>query len=183
MRDTRHDVLTFWFEETQPAQWFQKNPEFDALVRTRFEPVYEDARAGKFEHWQSDADGALALCVIFDQFPRNMFRDTARSYATDDQALLVAKRAVHLGLDQVVVSVKRRFIYLPFEHSEKFADQKRSLELFTSLKKDDPISYEYAVRHYQVIERFGRFPHRNAILGRANTPEEDVYLSENGYVF
>ncbi|MCK6419133.1 MAG: DUF924 domain-containing protein [Alphaproteobacteria bacterium] len=183
MRDSKQDVIVFWFEETQPAQWFQKNPDFDASVHARFLDVYEQACAGKFSDWALDPDGALALCLVLDQFPRNMFRNHARAYATDAQALLVAKQAIHRGFDQLLLPMKRRFLYLPFEHSEKLSDQKRSVELFASMQKDDPLGYEYALRHYAIIEKYGRFPHRNAVLQRENTPEEAEYLSQPGSGF
>lgn len=183
MRDNKQEVIVFWFEETQPAQWFQKNPDFDSLVRARFFDVYEQARGGKLSDWGSDPDGALALCLVLDQFPRNMFRASAQAYATDDKALVVAKQAIHRGFDQLMAPLRRRFLYLPFEHSEKLSDQKRSVDLFASMQKDDPLGYEYAMRHYVVIEKYGRFPHRNAVLARENTPEEVEYLSQPGSGF
>ena len=183
MNDSQKDILNFWFKESQPQQWFQKNPEYDELIRSRFLEVYEIARQGALDEWKNDADGVLALCLLLDQFPRNMFRDTPQSFAADDQALLIAKYALSKGLDQVVSPQKRRFVYLPFEHSEKLIDQKKSLELFETLKLDDPLSYDYALRHYKIIEKYGRFPHRNTILGRDNTPEEDEYFSNGGVGF
>jgi len=180
MRDIKQEVLLFWFSEASPAQWFQKNDEFDALIRDRFQITYEMARDGLCKPWAQDADGCLALCLVLDQFPRNMFRGRPEAFATDEQALLVAKQAVHKGFDQVLKPLKRRFIYLPYEHSENLNDQKKSLELFGRMKDDDPLGYEYALRHKDVIEKFGRFPHRNAILGRESTEEELAYLRENG---
>lgn len=178
MRDTKQEIIHFWFEETEPQLWFQKNDDFDAMIRERFEVTYEMARDGLCNPWSDDAEGALALCIVLDQFPRNMFRGTAAAFATDEQALLVAKRAISKGFDQVLTPMKRRFLYLPFEHSENLTDQKRSVELFEAMKEDDPLGYEYAVRHLEVIEQFGRFPHRNRALGRENTPEEEVYLAD-----
>ena len=183
MNDTQKDILDFWFKETQPQQWFQKNPEYDELVKSNFLETYEIARQGALDEWKNDADGVLCLCLLLDQFPRNMFRDTPQAFATDAQALLIAKYALSKGLDQVISPEKRRFVYLPFEHSENLSDQKKSLELFETMKSDDPLSYDYAVRHYEVIEKYGRFPHRNKILGRANTPEEEEYLSQAGSGF
>lgn len=183
MRDTQKDIIDFWFEDSSPQQWFQKNPDYDALIKSRFLETYEIARQGAVDSWKNDADGVLALCLVLDQFPRNMFRDTPQAFATDSQALLVAKYAISKGLDQVVSPRKRRFVYLPFEHSENLSDQRKSLELFQTLKADDPLSYEYAQRHLDVIEKYGRFPHRNVILGRDNTPEEDHYLAQIGSGF
>ncbi|MGE4313207.1 MAG: DUF924 family protein [Pseudobdellovibrionaceae bacterium] len=180
MKNSQKEVIDFWFEETQPQQWFQKNEDFDSLIKSRFLETYEAARNGYLDDWKKDADGCLSLLLLLDQFPRNMFRGTPQQFATDGKALLIAKHAVSKGLDQILQPVKRRFIYLPFEHSEQMADQKRSLELFEKVKGDDPLGYEYALRHYDVIDRFGRFPHRNKVLGRDSTPEEEAYLAEHG---
>ena len=183
MKDSKTEILDFWFVETAPVQWFQKNDEFDGLIRERFGALYEKAKDGFYDGWMQDADGYLALCILLDQFPRNMFRDTPRAFESDPKALDVARRAIALGLDQVLLHVKRRFIYLPFEHSENLEDQKRSVELFETMADEDPLGHEYAVRHLKVIEQFGRFPHRNVILGRENTKEEAEYLAEPGSGF
>jgi uncharacterized protein (DUF924 family) len=177
MRDTKEEILSFWFEETRPSQWFQKNEEFDGQIRDRFHVSYKMARDGLCDSWNIDAQGCLALCILLDQFPRNMFRDSKQAFETDGKALLVAKHAIAKGYDQLLPPVKRRFIYLPFEHSESLNDQKRCVELFESIKDEDPLGYDYAVKHLEVIERFGRFPHRNKVLGRKNTPEEQEYLA------
>lgn len=183
MRDTKHEVLSFWFEETQPAQWFQKNESFDADIRERFMTSYEMAAKGMCHEWAKEADGVLALCLLLDQFPRNMFRDTPKAFETDGNALLIAKEAIHKGLDLLLLPIKRRFVYLPFEHSEELSDQKRSVQLFETMKDDDPMGYEYALKHYEVIEKFDRFPHRNKILGRESTEEEEQYLQLPGAGF
>ncbi len=183
MRDTKQEVLKFWFEETAPAQWFQKNDTFDDEVRERFHVTYDMAAKDLCAEWARDADGVLSLCLVLDQFPRNMFRGTPKSYATDEKALLIAKAAISRGLDQILSPLKRRFVYLPFEHSENLNDQKRSVKLFESMKEADPLGYEYALKHYEVIEKFGRFPHRNAVLGRDSTAEELKYLSLPGAGF
>ena len=125
------------------------------------------------------SDGALALCILLDQMPRNMFRGMPKAFETDKKALVVAKFALSKGLDQVLSVQKRRFLYLPFEHSENINDQRRCVELFEKMKDDDPLGYDYALRHLKVIEEFGRFPHRNAILARDNTPEEEAYLAKS----
>lgn len=183
MRDTKQEVLRFWFEETSPPQWFQKNDGFDAEVRARFLTTYEMAVRGLCDEWQRQAEGTLALCIVLDQFPRNMFRGTPKAFQSDAQALLIARLAIGKGFDQILQPVKRRFLYLPFEHSENLEDQKKSVCLFMSMKDDDPMGYEYALKHLEVIEKFGRFPHRNALLGRDSTAEELQYLSLPGAGF
>lgn len=179
MKDARQDILDFWFEETPPQLWFQVNDEFDARIRERFTDVYELARLGGCDHWQSSPEGCLALCLVYDQFPRNIFRGAARAYESDRQAIVIAKMAIAKGFDQVIPVQKRRFVYLPFEHSENINDQKKSVALFERMKQDDPLSYDYALKHFRVVDRFGRFPHRNAILGRTSTPEEMDFLRAN----
>lgn len=183
MRDTRKEVLKFWFEETDPSLWFQVNESFDATIRDRFLLTYQMARDGLCQSWGADAEGALALCLVLDQFPRNMFRDSAAAFATDEKALMVARGAVSRGFDKILAPIKRRFLYLPFEHSEELSDQRRSVALFAAMKDQDPLGYEYALRHEAVIEKFGRFPHRNAVLGRQNTPDEEIYLAAPGAGF
>lgn len=183
MRDTKHEIINFWFVETEPVQWFQKNETFDSQIRDRFHATWAMARDGLCDNWKGDAQGCLALAIVLDQFPRNMFRDTPEAFATDAQALLVSKYAIAKGFDQILLPEQRRFIYLPYEHSENLADQNKSVELFAKMKKDDPMGYEYALRHRDVIEKYGRFPHRNAILGRANSPEEQEYLAQPGAGF
>lgn len=145
--------------------------------------VYKMARDGMCESWQDTPDGMLALCIVLDQFPRNMFRGDPAAYATDGKALLAAKMSVARKYDLLLPAIKRRFLYLPFEHSESLADQQKSVALFEAIREDDPQGYDYARKHLEVIEIYGRFPHRNAILGRENTPEEDAYLAQPGAGF
>lgn len=183
MKDSQEDILAFWFEDTAPQQWFLVNPDFDAEIRARFADKYDKAKLGILDDWRRDADGCLALCLLLDQFPRNMFRGTPEAFATDAKALVVAKYALSKGFDQVLSPVKRRFIYLPFEHSENLQDQRKSVELFEKMKKDDPLGYDYALKHLKVIEQYGRFPHRNKVLGRENTPDEEQYLAQPGAGF
>ncbi len=178
MRDFQKDILDFWFNETKPQQWFQVSEEFDQAIVERFKEPYEMAARGEFDEWQKSADGALALCILLDQMPRNMFRGTPKAFETDKKALIISKYAISKGLDQVLSPQKRRFIYLPFEHSENLNDQRRSVELFEKMKDEDKLGYDYALRHLDVIEKYGRFPHRNKILGRQNTPEEEEYLTQ-----
>lgn len=185
-------ILAFWFGSTtapdygkQRSIWFTKNPEFDQQVRHCFLSDYEQAVAGKLNHWQQSPPSCLALIILLDQFPRNMFRGTDQAFATDAQALSVARYAVAQGFDRELLPVQRWFIYLPFEHSENLADQQQSVELFNSLSADpdSASTIDYAIRHKSVIERFGRFPHRNQILGRATTPAEAEFLQQPGSSF
>ena len=179
------DILDFWFGGPQHGGdrkvWWKKNPAFDAKVERRFHADYTEAAAGRREGWREAPRNCLALILLLDQFPRNMFRGEARTYATDGQALAAAKHAIERGSDQLLPPVERQFVYLPFEHSEDLADQRRSIELFRGL--GDDYSLDYAVRHLEIIERFGRFPHRNAILGRETTPEEAEFLTQRGSSF
>lgn len=172
------DVLAFWFGpeplEARPA-WFEKDADFDAEIATRFSRTYEAAAKGKLDALAMTASGSLALVVVLDQFPRNLFRDDPRAFATDRKALNLAHLAIEKGFDREMNKLQRQFLYMPYQHSEELNDQRRSLELFAALDKQ---TYEYAVRHYEIIERFGRFPHRNAILGRTSTEAEAQFLTE-----
>ena len=175
------EVLEFWFGRPAGApqkRWFEKNAAFDAEVRERFLPLYEHLAAGL--QWLDAAKPCLARIVVLDQFPRNMFRGAPRAFATDVLALAAAKHAVAAGFDRDMLPVERQFIYLPFEHSESLADQERACELMRPLGEE---AYDWALRHKHVIERFGRFPHRNAILGRRSTAEEIEFLRQPGSSF
>lgn len=187
-------ILKFWFgdspQESSYEQrrqlWFRKRPEFDAEIRQRFADVYEQAATGALDAWQQAPLSCLALIIVLDQFPRNMFRDTPQAFATDAKALDVAQRAVAQGFDQQLRPLQRIFLYLPFEHSENLAHQHQSVELTRQLSAEAPALadvFDYAVRHQNVIERFGRFPHRNRILGRESTPEEIEFLKQPGSSF
>jgi len=173
------EVIDFWFQGDAPRKaWFEKNPAFDAEIRERFLSCWEAAHARRLEHWREARDGCLAYLVVCDQFPRNMFRGEARAFATDGHALGAARQAVERGWDRELPEVRRTFVYLPFEHSESLADQERSLELF----RGHP-NYEWAVKHWEIVKRFGRFPHRNAALGRESTHEEIEFLKQPGSGF
>lgn len=178
MRDTKHEINHFWFEETSPQQWFQGTTALDDAIKERFLVTYNMAKDNLCDSWQSDEDGALALVILLDQFPRHIFRGRPESFATDKKGLLVAKQAIKNGFDQILEPVKRGFLYVPFQHSENIADQMRSVELMAAMKDENPAGYDYAKRHQVTIERFGRFPHRNAVLGRETTPEEEAFLKE-----
>lgn len=172
------DVLTFWFGpeplETRVV-WFQKDPEFDAQITDKFGAIYEEAATGKLGALARTPLGCLALVIILDQFPRNMFRDDARAYATDEMALELTKAALESGFDRELMGLQRQFLYMPYQHSEALEDQRHSVELFATV---DANTHEYAVRHLEIIERFGRFPHRNAVLGRESTEAEITFLTE-----
>lgn len=182
------EILDFWFAQGQEAEyaqrrrvWFAKDPNFDQAIRNRFQADYEQAAAERLKDWKENAQGCLALILLLDQFPRNMFRGAAQSFATDDQALKVAQHAIAHGFDQALPSIRRMFIYLPFEHSENLEHQQQSVQLAQKLQIEDVTAY--AIKHKAVIERFGRFPHRNKILGRLNTAAEEEFLQQPGSSF
>ena len=181
------DILEFWFGRPEDDRfgelrdkWFKKEPAFDAEIRQRFLAIYQRTAAGELDDLTETAKGALALIVVLDQFPRNMFRGQPGMYATDEKARALARLALDREFDRQLVPVQRIFLYLPFEHSETLADQNLSVALFEALpaipSRDNESSS--ALRHREIIERFGRFPHRNAILGRDTTPAETAFLEE-----
>ena len=196
-------ILDFWFgagfdnagasevAARQSALWWSKNPEIDADCRTRFEPLLKDATANRLADWADAPHTTLALLLLLDQFPRNIYRDTAQAFAFDELARQHCHLALAMGLDQQLPAIARVFVYLPLEHSEDIDDQQYSLELFRTLAKqagqaDREIFAhfaDYAKKHHQIIERFGRFPHRNQILGRASTAEESAFLQQPGSSF
>jgi uncharacterized protein (DUF924 family) len=189
MTDDAERVLGFWFAEgleTFRKAWFEKDADFDATCRAGFGALVVPAREGALDGWAETPRGALALLLLLDQFPRNLFRGTAEAFASDTHARAVARRAVlERRFDLALPEVARIFLYLPFEHGEAMAEQDLSVALFEGLR-DNPAmaapdgAIDYAWRHRVVIERFGRFPHRNAALGRASTPEEEAWLATGG---
>lgn len=180
MHITAHDVVAFW-REAGYERWFARDAAFDARCKSEFLEAHFHAARRELEHWLDTADGALALVVLLDQIPRNVFRDSGHAYATDPLALYYAGRAVALGHDRRVDAAMRVFFYMPFEHSESLADQDRSVELAAAIEGEAGRVYlDYAQRHRDVIARFGRFPHRNRALGRINTPEEQQWLDAGG---
>jgi uncharacterized protein (DUF924 family) len=172
------DVLAFW-RGTGPAKWFAKDDAFDAAIREKFLATYEAAAAGSLSAWEATPEGTLALVIVLDQFPRNMFRGDARTYAADPFARAVADRALGRGIDRDMVLTDRQFLYLPFEHSEHLADQERACALFRATGDGELI--KWAELHIEIIRRFGRFPHRNKALGRASTVDEQVFLERGGF--
>jgi uncharacterized protein (DUF924 family) len=174
-------VNRYWFEELTSEDWFKKSDQRDATIKRRFATLYARLWEKVPASWLKSPDGYVAAIVVLDQFPRNLFRGSPRSFATDSIALSLAKDAIERGFDVQLSPIKRWALYLPFEHSEDAADQARCIELMTTLKK--PVALDWALRHKAVVDRFGRFPHRNAILGRATTDEEAEFLKQPGSLF
>jgi uncharacterized protein (DUF924 family) len=169
------EVVTFWFAATVRPLWFAATAEFDQALRERFLATYQAAAAGERADWEITPEGAVALVIVLDQFPLNMFRGRPEAFATEAAARKVAERAIDRGLDQTLPPEQQTFLYMPFMHSETLADQERSVRLFQQPGLEQSLGF---ARHHQgLIQRFGRFPHRNAILGRANTAEEIAYLA------
>ena len=189
---TPTDILTFWFENDRGVareKWFKRDAAFDQSIRDRFGALTDQAATGALDSWAEAPDGALALLIVLDQFPRNLHRGSARAFAADAHARAIARDAVLTrGFDRQFSNPARAFLYLPFEHAENMGEQDISVALFEGMR-DAPASraaggaIDYAWRHWQVIRRFGRFPHRNAALGRPNTPEEETYLAQPGAGF
>jgi len=189
METSAREVLRFWFGDAPPyvqrPEWFRKNEAFDREIARRFGPLIETALKGGLAEWATQADSALARVIVLDQFTRNTLRNTPRAFAGDALALAAARRMVAAGQDLEVDPVQRAFVYLPFEHAEDMASQDESVRLYTRLAEVSPAAetLDYAHRHRAVIARFGRFPHRNAILGRESTAEEVEFLKQPGSSF
>jgi len=175
---TPKQIVSFW-EKAGPERWFKKDPAFDQKIHEQFLVTHQAAAMGKLEAWEDNPEGALALTLVLDQFPRNMFRGTGRAFANDEQARGIAERAIRNGFDKKVPAVLCSFFYLPFEHSENLADQERNLKLTKATKDKELV--KWAKVHYDIIKQFGRFPHRNEILGRNSTPEETAFLEQGGF--
>jgi uncharacterized protein (DUF924 family) len=184
----REAIPAFWFgppPHAERREWFRKDPAFDAGIRSRFGDALEMALAGAFGEWCARAQGALARVLLLDQFTRNAFRDSAKAFAGDARALATSEDAIARGLDAALDRYERWFLYMPLQHSEDRATQARALELFAALARDTGLDtpLPYARRHAQIVERFGRFPHRNAVLGRTSTAEELAFLRAPGSAF
>ncbi len=169
-------IIEFWFDPAAEARWWKKVPAFDREIRRRFLEDCERAAAGALDDWQECPEGCLALVLLLDQLPRNLFRDSAKAFAADPQARAVARHAIARGFDQALTPKHQKFLYMPLMHSEALDDQRRCVELFRRAG-DDPEGLKFAERHMGIIERFGRFPHRNRGLGRATTEEEKAFLA------
>jgi uncharacterized protein (DUF924 family) len=183
-----HEVLDFWFgapgsvrHGKSRLEWFKKSDAFDALIHRRFYDIYEQAQNDALTHWRTSPLTLLAFIVVLDQFPRNMFRDTSRAFSGDAIALDGARHMINMGWDLRLNLVERQFAYLPFEHAEDLDAQRTSLHVFGSLDRPDLL--EWARKHYIIIERFGRFPHRNVSVGRVSTSDEIDYLMQPGSGF
>lgn len=175
---TPNDILHFW-RAAGPKQWFEKSARFDAAIRLKFEPVHHAAARGEYDAWAASPEGALALLILLDQFPRNLYRGSAHSYATDGKARAVARAATAAGFHRQVEPELAQFFILPFEHSEDLADHDEALRLTRELGDADLL--KWVEIHRDIIARFGRFPHRNASLGRTTTPQEQAFLDDGGF--
>ena len=171
-------ILAFW-RDTGPDRWYKRDDAFDTEIRDRFLALWRKAVAGELSSWEASDDGALALVIVLDQFPRNMFRDDVRSFSSDALARDAARRALACGADARIDPDLREFFYMPFMHSEHLADQLHCVELFRKIEGAENL--KYAEEHADIIRRFGRFPHRNRVLGRVTTPEEQAFLDDGGF--
>jgi uncharacterized protein (DUF924 family) len=176
------DIVGFW-RAAGPARWFEKDDGFDAAIRLKFEPTHHAAARGEYQGWRDTAEGALALLILLDQFPRNLYRGSAHAFATDPLARRITSEAIERGHDRATGPDLRNFFYLPYEHSEQLADQDRGVALCVTLAGEtgDEGFLKWARIHRDIIARFGRFPHRNHALGRVTTPEEQAFLDEGGF--
>jgi len=175
------DVLHFWFDEATPQQLFKKDAAFDAEIRARFGETHRAAAHGELAAWRDTPDGRLAEIIVLDQFSRNLFRDDARAFATDGMALVLAQEAVRAGADRSIPEARLAFLYMPFMHSESRAIHVEAERLFRHPGLED--NYRFELKHKAIIDRFGRYPHRNVVLGRASTPEEIAFLQKPGSSF
>lgn len=167
-------VLDFWFAPGMEDRWFKRSDDFDREIVSRFGALYERSRLGELNDWAETREGALALTIVLDQFPRNMFRGSPRAFESDHQARTLCRKVLAKGFDKASSLEERRFLYLPLEHSESLRDQKDSVEAFRQLADEEAL--DYAVQHHDIIAQFGCFPHRNAVIGRETTPDEAEFL-------
>lgn len=172
---TPQTIIDAWYTPPLSEHWFSSTPEIDAAIRQQFESTWQQAVAGQLNDWQTTAEGCLALCIVLDQFPLNMFRGAPKSFSTEQQAVKVSKYAIQQGFDEQISVEKRMFLYLPLMHSEHLDDQALSVQCFEKAGLIDNL--RFAKHHQGIVQKFGRFPHRNAILGRQSTPEELEYLN------
>lgn len=175
------DILNFWFEELEPAQWWKKDPAFDAMIAERFGRLHRQAACCELYGWRQSAGGRLAEIIVLDQFSRNMFRDTAQAFSADPLALALAQEAVAAGDDASLTPIQRSFLYMPYMHSESRLIHEQAVDLYTRNGIEENLKFE--IRHKEIIDRFGRYPHRNHILGRASTADELTFLQQPGSSF
>lgn len=179
--DACQAVLSFWFDEIEPRMWWQKDAGFDESIRQRFAYVHEQAVRGELLFWRASAEGRLAEIIVLDQFSRNIWRDQPQAFAHDGMALVLAQEAVATGADRMLPPPRRAFLYMPYMHSESLAIHQLAMKLFDAPGLEDNLRFEK--RHRDIILRFGRYPHRNTILGRHSTPEELEFLKQPGSGF
>jgi len=175
-----NEIINFWFTELTPEQYFMRSDAVDERINS-FSKVHTAVKNGETEHWRESAQGALAEIIVLDQFSRNLFREDAQSFACDEQAFKLAQEAIIKGYDMELSPEQRKFMYMPYMHSESKQVHEKAVILFTALGNQDTLKYEYD--HKDIIDQFGRYPHRNQVLGRVNTPEEEKYLAENSRSF
>lgn len=168
------EIITFWFEELEEKQWWVKDEQLDQTIRSRFLYIHSEAMGERLEHWRTEPEGRLAEVIILDQFSRNIFRDTPNAFASDSKAIELVQEAINNGADEKLEMQKRKFLYMPFMHSESLAVHEKAIELFSKPGLEGTLEFE--IKHKVIIERFGRYPHRNKILGRESTAEELEFL-------
>lgn len=178
---TPNNVLSFWFDELKPKQWWVKDSGLDQTIKSRFSDAHSKASSGELYQWRHTAKGSLAEIIILDQFSRNIYRNSSKAFAQDSQALTLSQVAIDKGLDLELNNSERQFLYLPFMHSESKVIHDKAVPLFKQL--GDGYGYEFELKHKEIIDRFGRYPHRNAALGRASTKEELTFLEQPGSSF
>jgi uncharacterized protein (DUF924 family) len=174
-------VIDFWFTQSSPRQWWQKDVAFDQSIRDQFADLHQQARQGELYHWRSTEQGRLAEILILDQFSRNLFRDSPLAFACDPMALALAQEAVALGADKQLTAQQRLFLYMPYMHSESLTIHSLAISLFKH--NNNPDNLEFEMKHQRIIERFGRYPHRNVVLSRASTEEELAFLQQADSAF
>lgn len=175
------EVLNFWFKEVETSAWWEKDAHFDELIRSRFLALHEKASNCELYEWRNCTEGRLAEVIVLDQFSRNIYRDTAQAFAQDALALALAQEAIHQAEDQKLPPIQRSFLYMPYMHSESLEIHNQAVTLFESLGNESNLQFE--IKHKEIIERFGRYPHRNAILNRQSTDEEIKFLTQPGSSF
>ncbi len=173
---TANDILNFWFRDIDPALWWKKDAIFDELIRTRFGQTHAQATRGELAHWRVDGHGRLAEIIVLDQFSRQLYRDSGEAFANDLAALILAQETIRLGLDQTLSTVEKSFLYLPFMHSESLAIHEQTVKLYDLKGLEFNLAFEY--KHKAILERFGRYPHRNVALGRLSSAEELAFLQQ-----